>query len=117
MGIVAIGAWRHMSEKPRNPNFVYMLSNGLKQVLAISKKTGNVTCEDGVKYSYDEIIRIGGNLTLEAHRVKKLIGGEIVGYEKKGSTNNSSNIQRPESEMASTAKTSKDDEGGQLEIF
>jgi len=65
-------------EKKRNPNFVYMISDALQQELAISKKTGNVTCEDGVKYSYDEIILIEGKLTIEAHRVKKLIGGEIV---------------------------------------
>jgi len=103
-----------MSEKPRNPNFVYMLSDGLQQVLAISKKTGNVTCEDGVKYSYDEIIRIEGNLTLEAHRVKKLIGGEIVEYRKKCSATYSSNIAHSESE---NTKTSKNNEGGQLEIF
>jgi len=83
-----------MSEKPRNPNFVYMHSDGLQQVLAISKKTGNITCEDGVKYSYDEIIRIEGNLTLEAHRVKKLIGGEIVECRKKGSADDFSNIAR-----------------------
>jgi len=93
MGIVAIGTWRHMSEKPRNPNFVYMLSDGLQQVLAISKKTGHVTCEDGVKYSYDEIIRIEGNLTLEAHRVKKLIGGEIVGYRRIENADNFGNAK------------------------
>jgi|GEM_PF-6525136 len=82
-----------MSEKPRNPNFVYMLSDGLQQVLAISKKTGHVTCEDGVKYSYDEIIRIEGNLTLEAHRVKKLIGGEIVGYRRIENADNFGNAK------------------------
>jgi hypothetical protein len=106
-----------MSEKPRNPNFVYMLSDGLQQVLAISKKTGHVTCEDGVKYSYGEIIRIEGNLTPEAHRVKKLIGGDIVEYRKKGTADGSSNPERSENEMASLGKTRKENEGEQLEIF
>jgi len=105
-----------MSEKPRNPNFAYKFSDALRQVLAVSKKTGNVTCEDGVKYSYDEIIRIEGNLTLESHRVKKLIGGEIVEY-KKGSANGSCNNAHSEKEVASTAKTGAGDENGQLEIF
>jgi len=117
MGIVAIGAWWHMSEKPRNPNFVYMLSDDLQQVLAISKKTGNVTCEDGVKYSYDEIMLIEGKLTPEAHRIKKLIGGEIVEYRKKGNADGSGNPARTESEMASPGKIGKNNEGEQLEIF
>ena len=105
-----------MSEKPRNPNFVYMLSDGLQQVLAISKKTGNVTCEDGVRYSYDEIIRIEGNLTLEAHRVKKLIGGEIVEY-RKSKADGSSNITHSENELGNSTKDGTNNEDGQLEIF
>ena len=82
-----------MSEKPRNPNFVYKFSDALQQVLAVSKKTGNVTCEDGVKYSCDEIMLIEGKLTPEAHRIKKLIGGEIVGYRRIENADNFGNAK------------------------
>jgi len=92
-----------MTEKKRNPNFVYKFSDALQQELAISKKTGNVTCADGVKYSYDEIILIGGLLTLAAHRVKKSIGGVIVEFKK--------------NETASSTKTGSHSGNEQLSFF
>jgi hypothetical protein len=74
-------------EKKRNPNFVYIFSRELQMEVAVSKKTGEVTCADGVKYSPAEIDvyeRTGGIITLAEHRVKKIIGGEIVEYKGTG---------------------------------
>ena len=68
-------------DKPRNPNFIYIQSDLLKQIVAVSKKTGWVHCEDGVKYSPAEmevIGRAGGVLDMATHLVKKNIPGEIV---------------------------------------
>ena len=44
------------------PGFVYVDSTELKQIVAVSKKTGWAYCEDGTKYSKEEvdILRQGG---------------------------------------------------------
>jgi hypothetical protein len=82
-------AQRAVMEKKRNPNFIYIYSEALKQEIAMSKKTGDVTCADGVKYSRAEveIVASGGvEVGLAEHRVKKIFGGEIVGFERKSGT-------------------------------
>jgi hypothetical protein len=72
-----------------NPDFVYMRSSILNQVVAYSKKTGWAYCEtdktpDGKPVAYSpkelDILNAGGRgvLPLSAHRVKKIFGGEIV---------------------------------------
>jgi len=117
--------------KERNPNFIYVYSELFQQEYAISRKTGEVTFADGTKYSRKEIdimVQAGVELTLAEHRVKKIIGGEIVGCEKAGSgnqgkqpagggTENSNNAPPSGAKVASPPKTSKGNEGGELEIY
>jgi hypothetical protein len=67
--------------KVYKPDFIYIISDLLKQEVAVSKKTGWVYCEDGVKYSPQEmavIKKAGSVLDAETHMVKKTIGGEIT---------------------------------------
>jgi hypothetical protein len=67
--------------KVYKPNFIYVKSILLKQEVAFSKKTGWVHCEDGVKYSPQElelIEKAGGVLDAVTHNIKKIFGGEIV---------------------------------------
>jgi hypothetical protein len=74
-------------EKKQNPNFIYIYSETLKQIVAMSKKDGRVVCTDGVVYTAAEIavlVAAGKDLTLEEHNVKKAIGGEIVNCTKEG---------------------------------
>jgi hypothetical protein len=118
-------------EKKRNPNFIYMHSEALKQEIAISKKTGDVTCADGVKYSNAEvqIVASGGvEVTLAEHRVKKIFGGEIVRYERTGSDNPGkqappaggdgvNNTENSDAEMAGPSKDGEGDASGELDIF
>jgi len=71
--------------KVYKPDFIYIKSDLLKQEVAVSKKTGWVYCEDGVKYSPEEmevIRRAGGVLDAATHAVKKAIGGEVVKIER-----------------------------------
>ena len=71
--------------KVYKPDFIYIKSDLLKQEVAVSKKTGWVYCEDGVKYSPEEmeiIRRAGGVLDAATHAVKKAIGGEVVKVER-----------------------------------
>lgn len=75
--------------KVYKPDFIYIKSDLLKQEVAVSKKTGWVHCEDGVKYSPQEmeIIRqAGGVLDAATHMVKKTLGGEVVKVERSGNT-------------------------------
>jgi hypothetical protein len=67
--------------KVYKPDFIYIKSDHLKQEVAISKKTGWVYCEDGVKYSPQEmaiIEKAGSYIDAGIHAIKKIIGGEIV---------------------------------------
>ena len=71
--------------KTYKPNFIYIKSDLLKMEVAVNKKTGKVTCEDGVEYSPQEmavIEKAGGVLDMPTHRVKKIIGGVIVDVER-----------------------------------
>jgi hypothetical protein len=71
--------------KEFKPGWEYMNSEILGQEIAIHLESGGVYCEDGVRYSPDEI-RIVGNsgaeITLGVHRVKSLFRGTIVGLVK-----------------------------------
>jgi hypothetical protein len=60
-----------------------MYSKILKQEIALSEKTGAVFCADGVKYSpveLDVFEKNGATVDERVHCVKKIIGGEIVGF-------------------------------------
>jgi hypothetical protein len=119
-------------EKKRNPNFIYMYSETIKQEIAMSKKTGDVTCADGVKYSRAEveIVASGGvEVGLTEHRIKKIFGGEIVGFERRSGTvsqgkpdepagaENPGNAKNPGMEMADPSKDGAGNESGELDIF
>jgi hypothetical protein len=129
MGAFAQGA---VVEKKRNPNFIYWYSEALKQEIAMSKKTGDVTCADGVKYSKAEvgIMEHGGTeVCLAGHRIKKIFGGEIIGFERRSGTvsqgkpdtstgtENSGNTKNPGMEMANPSKNGAGNESGELDIF
>ena len=117
--------------KERNPNFIYVYSEVFQQEYAVSRKTGEVTFADGVKYSPKEIDILeqeGRELTLAEHRVKKIIGGEIVGCEKTGSgdkgkpagnggTESFGNNPNPSAEMGSAPKDGDGAGSGELDIF
>jgi hypothetical protein len=119
-------------EKKRNQNFIYWYSEELKQEIAMSKKTGDVTCADGVKYSRAEmeIVANGGvKVGLAEHWIKKIFGGEIVGFERRSGTvsqgkpdapagaENPGNTKNPGMEMAGPSKNSTENESGELDIF
>jgi hypothetical protein len=82
-----------MPKKEHQPGFLYMQSKELNQEIALSEKSGWVFCEDGVKYSPQEvqIIKAGGNgkIDLGVHNAKKVFGGEVVKYEFQSGTDNS----------------------------
>jgi hypothetical protein len=117
--------------KERNPNFIYVYSEVFKQEYAISRKSGGVTFQDGTKYSRKEIDIIaaaGVELTLAEHRVKKIIGGEIVGIERTGSgdkgkpvesggAESSGNAANPSIEVAGTPKDGADAGSGERDIY
>jgi len=95
--------------KPLNPDYLYIDSDLLKQRVAYHKKSGWVFCEDkgpdGEFVSYSpremEVFRQSGEpITLAVHMVKKIIGGEVVGYERQGNGN------------SGTANAGKKPEGG-----
>jgi hypothetical protein len=68
----------------RKPGFIYIYSDTLKEEIAFSKKTGSLWCEDGVKYSPEEIVILaesGVVIPLQVHLLKKIFkGSEIVRY-------------------------------------
>jgi hypothetical protein len=119
--------------KERNPNFVYVYSEVFGQEYAISKKTGDVTFADGTKYSSKEIdilVESGMQLTLAEHRIKKIIGGEIVGFTKtgagadnkgkpveSGSAKNIDNAKNPSGEVAAPPKDGAGTESDELDIY
>jgi hypothetical protein len=125
-------AQRAVMEKKRNPNFIYWYSETLKQEIAMSKKTGDVICADGVKYSRTEVeivtsgeVKVG----LAEHRVKKIFGGEIIGFERRSGTvsqgkpdapagaENLGNAKNPGMEMVDPSKNGEGNESGELDIF
>lgn len=61
----------------------YMASETLKQTIAFDKKSGWLFCQDGTRYSPQELAKITKNWTraidfpLQVHLLKKEFGGEI----------------------------------------
>ena len=117
--------------KKRNPNFLYLYSEALEQEIAMSKKTGVVTCADGVMYSKAEVQLIASGevmVTIAEHRIKKIFGGEIVAYERTGSgdqrkqpagggTENSPHDTHPPETLPGTSGNGAVVRQGELDIF
>lgn len=67
----------------------YIESESLSQTIAFDKNSGWLFCEDGTKYSPQELAKItqdwtcGIELPLSVHLVKKMFGGEIVSVKRK----------------------------------
>jgi len=71
--------------KEHKPGFIYILSDELKQEVALSEKSGWLICEDGVRYSPKELSILkeaNARIDIFTHRVKKIIGGEVVSVER-----------------------------------
>ncbi len=64
----------------KKPGFIYIDSEELQQVVAISKKTGKAYCQDGTEYSAAEvqILRKIGGINREVHLIKGAFKGQIV---------------------------------------
>jgi hypothetical protein len=61
----------------------YIYSSALKQEVAVKTRTGEVYCEDGIKYSPEEIKIMDTakqEISLAVHLIKKVIGGEIIDF-------------------------------------
>jgi hypothetical protein len=101
--------------KERSPNFIYVLSDVLKQEVAISKKTGWLYCADGVKYSPQELCVMesaGAQIDILTHMVKKVIGGEVVKIDR---TTSSTGERKPVERTTSNDKPNNSDEGKQIQ--
>ncbi|MCL2410091.1 MAG: hypothetical protein FWC97_00465 [Treponema sp.] len=95
-------------EKERNPNFIYMYAEAVEQEIAISKKTGDIFCADGVRYSAAEVALIASGevpVTLKEHAIKKLFNGEIVGYERKAADDKREFVKNGGAESPDNAKS------------
>ena len=124
------GACRAVMEKEkRNPNFIYIYSEALQQEIAMSRKTGDLVCADGTKYSAAEVALIASGevpVTLAEHRVKKLFSGEFIGYDKTGEkgkpagslgAEGSGNNPSPSGAVASAPSDGDGPGSGELDIF
>ena len=61
--------------------WVYIYSEELKQEIALSKRDGRIICEDGTRYSLDELKKLvdnGKTVPLQVHILKKVFSGEII---------------------------------------
>jgi hypothetical protein len=73
------------------PGFIYMRSASIGQMIAYSKKTGCVICEDQTVYSPAELQLLfdtGTEADSATHLVKKIFKGEVVRVEKDMGRNN-----------------------------
>lgn len=73
--------------KEKKPGWRYFKSVEFDEEFAIHEKTGWVYFEKGAKYSPAEIKLMtdnGATIDLATHKVKTIIGGELVGYERTG---------------------------------
>jgi len=73
--------------KEKKPGWKYFYSEYFKEEFAIHEASGWVYFEKGARYSPEEFILLeksGKQMDIESHRLKTIIGGEIVGYEQKG---------------------------------
>ena len=115
--------------KVYKPNFTYIKSDLLKQEVAINKKTGWVTCEDGVKYSPQEMAifeKAGSVIDWQTHMIKKIIGGEVVKIERagnetcqneRGGGNDENNDSSTAPKVPESHGISAQNRDGELDIF
>jgi hypothetical protein len=71
--------------KEYKPGFNYYKSNILKQEIAMNKNTGWVYCEDGVRYSPQELLlfcEAGCEIDIGTHLVKRVFAGEVIKIER-----------------------------------
>jgi hypothetical protein len=67
------------------PGFIYIQSAAIAQMVAYSKKTGCVICEDKTVYSPKELQlfhEADAELDLATHLIKRIFGGEVVRIER-----------------------------------
>ena len=67
-----------MKEKP---GWKYQYSNELEQMVALHKASGWLFCEDGTKYSPEELQVLRDKkqkMSLQAHLLKKVFDGKLV---------------------------------------
>lgn len=64
----------------KKPGFIYIQSEELNQIVAISKKTGKAYCQDGTIYSADEVavLKKNGGVHKTVHIVKGAFKGTLV---------------------------------------
>jgi hypothetical protein len=118
--------------KVYKPGFNYYKSKILKQEVAMNKKTGWVYCEDGVRYSPQEILlSYEGNCEVDigTHLVKKVFAGEIVRIERNipgndqakqiesGTTNSSPDNSSTGKEIPGTNGNGTGSKDGELDIY
>ena len=117
--------------KERKPGWIYCFSKTLEEEFAFHKKTGWVYFERGAKYSPEEIKMIkenGGTIDFETHKIKTVMKGEIVKYDRIGtddkgksaesSTGNNKSIDlNPGGKISETAGTAKKDESELFDIY
>jgi hypothetical protein len=117
--------------KERKPGWKYFYSEFLKEEFAIHEESGWVYFEKGARYSPDEIRLMKDNglqLDMASHKVKSVIGGELVGYDKHGAnsknkSNESSSVENKSDNSGTSGKISKDignvenDESGEFFIY
>ena len=89
--------------KERKPGWKYFKSEFFNEEFAIHEDSGWVYFENGAKYSPEEIKLLADNnlqMDMATHKVKTVIGGEIVGIEN----------EKPKVKQAETVS-------GELDIF
>jgi len=72
-------------------DWLYIKSGSLNQTVAFDKNSGWLFCEDGTRYSPEELKKMqdatkGAELPLSVHLVKKVLGGEITNVGEKGTS-------------------------------
>jgi hypothetical protein len=80
-----IGAFAREALMEYKSGFIYLKSASINQMIAISKKTWQVFCEDSVVYSQNEVrlfMEANAEIPLMVHTIKKVFGGEVVSIER-----------------------------------
>jgi hypothetical protein len=118
--------------KVYKPGFNYYKSNILKQEIAMNKNTGWVYCEDGVRYSPQELLlfyEADCEVDIGTHLVKKVFSGEVVRIERSirgdgqakqiesGTTNGKPDNSTPGKEIPGANGVSAADGNGELDIY
>ena len=116
--------------KEKKPGWIYVFCEYLNEEYAIHKETGWVYFEKGAKYSPQELALYGKGETLEpaVHKIKTIIGGEIVKHEgtrtvderksnEGGAGNNKSNDPYTGGKIPETTGIAKKDESELFDIY